>query len=627
MTTHRTPIGWLLAFFALSLAACGGGAEIPPVPRPVILAGTVTYGETIRTQIAEMESRWTFEGEGGDMVEVILAPLTGIGFPPMAILNARGESIARSDNGTLSGVVLPRSGRYSIALSPTPGEYSLSLLLTRPASAPTITPPPTPTSPPIGRAIQVGERLNGNLLSGDPIGVWALDGFAGQVITITLEPFQSDLIPALRLFDPNGDLLISDDSADRVVTGGARLAQINGVVLPLMGVYTLQVSGGGYFGGYILAVRAGMSAPPTAPTTPTPRLTLPPTAPPTGTPTRIAQAQGGDVLSFGQTIRDSLSGAEEVDRYALFAPAGTILTVGVFAEEGSPLLPTLDLYAPDGTLLNRADGYLNPGEAVISGIEVPVTGAYVLFVGGVSGTPAGSYTIGAGEGWTLREVGGGIETVGSAYSGALLRSGDRVTWRVELPENATVGVNLTPQDSRLNAVLELVDPDGNQLVALRGGEGGVVIPAPVTTTKAGTYLLRVTSFRNESLGAFTLSTALIRLVPTATFAPIDHSAFVTLRQGEKHLYTFKGKPGDVITISVRAEPPADPATPPFDSVIELYAPDGRRIARADDVGADVNAALQTTLEGGIGEYRVEIYGYALMSGAFTLRVGVLPNVP
>ncbi|HRE49489.1 MAG TPA: hypothetical protein PLD47_17320, partial [Aggregatilineales bacterium] len=103
--------------------------------------------------------------------------------------------------------------------------------------------------------------------------------------------------------------------------------------------------------------------------------TLPPTAPPTGTPTRIAQAQGGDVLSFGQTIRDSLSGAEEVDRYALFAPAGTILTVGVFAEEGSPLLPTLDLYAPDGTLLNRADGYLNPGEAVISGIEVPVTGA------------------------------------------------------------------------------------------------------------------------------------------------------------------------------------------------------------------------------------------------------------
>jgi hypothetical protein len=113
---------------------------------------------------------------------------------------------------------------------------------------------------------------------------------------------------------------------------------------------------------------------------------------------------------------------------------------------------------------------------------------------------------------------------------------------------------------------------------------------------------------------------LMNIAPTATFAPIDAQARIELAQGGRYTYTFKAVPGDVVRIEARADDPTR-----FDPVIELYGPNGGRVARADDIGPNnPDAVLQTALReaDGVGEYRVEVYGYALMPGTLTLRVKV-----
>ena len=55
--------------------------------------------------------------------------------------------------------------------------------------------------------------------------------------------------------------------------------------------------------------------------------------------------------------------------------------------------------------------------------------------------------------------------------------------------------------------------------------------------------------------------------------------------------------------------------------IRSYGPGGQRVAFVDDISAtNTDAILQVALAEGIGEYRVEAYGYALMPGTFTLRL-------
>lgn len=606
-----------LAVAALLLAVIIGGCrrEAPSTPLPPLMRGVLGYGQRVESALAEVESRWLFVGERDDVISVTLNGAAGAEHPALVVLGPGGDAIGRAGplSGQVSGLRLAESGQHTIAVSPGTGAYTLSLALERAASAPTATLPPTPSAPPPGRRIALGEAGRGTLAEGDSLELWAFEGRAGEVITIFADALSPDLRPVLRLYDPERTLIASDANPN-----GSTRGQIAGFALPRAGLYTVQVWGSGGVGDYALSILDG--APPPTPTfTPPPTMTArpAPTAIPSPTPTSVAGAAFGALLQFGQPVQGRLERPDQVDRFAVFAPAGTVISVGLFAEGESGLLPALELYAPSGERIAEAAATADTArEALVSEVRLPATGAYILFVGSASDAGTGMYTLVAAQQRALREVGGGSLPIGQTYQGVLPRRGDRETWLVEMPENMTFALEVTPLAEALALALEVIGPDGTVLALAESAPGEPVALPPQTTLMAGRYQVRITAAGNQATGRYLLASRVISVVPTATFFPVNLEQRITLRQGERFVYTFRAVPGDVVRVEALADSPTL-----FDPVIALYGPGGQRVALVDDISAtNTDAILQVALAEGIGEYRVEAYGYALMPGSFTLRL-------
>lgn len=601
---------------ALLLGACAPAP--PPTDFPPRMQGVLDYDEPVTGALAEAETRWLFSGAAGDQVTVALRLAAGAGSgqgaPPLALLGPSGDAVGRPAGGAADQIslTLPESGEYTVALGAGQGSYSLSVALDRPADAPTATPPPSPTAPPPGQAIRIGQPVTGTFAGPDTFGLWAFEGAAGHLLTAQIEAISPELEPVLRLLGPDGTLLARDDNQ-----GGADRAQIVGFTLPASGLYTLQTWGKGFQGDYVLRLFEGRIPTETAPVLPSITPTLAPTPRPSPTPTVVAAAAFGQAIAIGDSVLGEIVDAETPDRYSVFAPAGSIISLGMFASDSSPLVPALEVYAPDGAKLAEATGA--PGgeaAALVNSLSLPATGAYIVFAHGLPEGPAGEYSLSVGSGHALRLTGGSPGSVGQTYQGALIRRGDQERWVYDLPANLTFSAQVTPIDGSFTPAIEVVGPDGTALASTRDSPNDSALLPPLSVAQAGRYELRISARENDGVGRYLIATALVSVVPTATFVPANLDQSVTLRQGDTFEYAFDGVPGDVMRIEALAPEASD-----FDPVITLFGPSGRRIAQVDDAGvATTNATLQLALDDGIGRYRLRAYGYALMPGAFRLRV-------
>jgi hypothetical protein len=99
---------------------------------------------------------------------------------------------------------------------------------------------------PISRGSQVTGRID------DLFGVdeWTLNGSAGEQVTIVCAPASSsDTDPRIKIIDPSGNEIASDDDG-----GGDRTATINGLVLSSTGTYRILVDVWST-GAYVLSVQ------------------------------------------------------------------------------------------------------------------------------------------------------------------------------------------------------------------------------------------------------------------------------------------------------------------------------------------------------------------------------------
>jgi len=613
---------WAALLVVLVLVGCQ--QQPPSSPLPPLMRGILSFGKPVENALAENESRWFFSGGAGDIISVTYASLeSGItSAPPITLMGENGEAVARTTNGKLTNARLPRAGQYIVVIGAGSGKYRLTVDRLRSGDAPTPTDPPTPTSPPPGRPISLGKPEQGSIETGDSITLWAFQVSAGQTVTIRMEAQSKDLIPVVRLLGPDRALLASDENPRR-----AAVAQIGGFALPTGGVYFIQTWGNGQIGDYTLSVAPGIPLPTATATLVATRVaSLEPTMTPTITPTILVQATFGAALRIGEPVRGQIQSTDQVDRFAVFTPAGTVISLGMFPDAGSALIPAFDVYAPNGDKILTAEGVpatdpadVRAGGAIVSGFTTPVTGAYVIFAKGNGAKSAfGAYTLIVGPEWTLREVGGGSAQINETFRGQLYRSGDRETWRYQLPANATIRVAASADSAPFNPVVEVVGPDGAQLAAVRGGPGGTAEVPSLVTPKAGEYLVRITSLKNESAGQYTMTLKQINVEPTPTFSPVDATLTGSVQQGERYSFTIQAKVGDIVRIEVLANDPAA-----FDPVLELYSPSGKRIARADDIGpGNTDAIVQIAIADETGDYRMEIHGYAMMPGSFKLHIVV-----
>jgi hypothetical protein len=434
-------------------------AQSTPAPQ-VSTGGTLDYGQTV---IGELTSdtqlgRFTFVGTAGDVITI---QVDSDNFDPkFTLFGPDGTPLTDDDdsgaglNALITDFTLPRDGQYTIEVDgfrgpagdrQLSGQYSVLVNRTSQAqqAAPTTVPAtaaaPTATPAPSSdtssrRSITAGTPVTGELTEQTQTIIYSFSGSAGDIVTIDLN--SSDFDPLVRLFGPDGSILIEDDDS-----GGGIQARISGFVLPASGTYEIQAdsfrgidSNRAALGVFTLLLTLTPAPvqptetpiPPSATPVPTTEPTAEPTtqrtpenAQPAGTPpaTAVPQASATPVtanptqpitpndlanlrlLGYGDTatvIFDGVPGASERFRFA--GRAGDLISLKVTS--AGDVDTAVRIFGPDGALIAEDDDSGAGLDPELYAVNLPQDGDYIITLYTLSPAAQSSVTI------TLTGVGG-----------------------------------------------------------------------------------------------------------------------------------------------------------------------------------------------------------------------------
>ena len=131
--------------------------------------------------------------------------------------------------------------------------------------------------------------------------------------------------------------------------------------------------------------------------------------------------------------------------------------------------------------------------------------------------------------------------------------------------------------------IELYNPRGEAVAGNDDGAGGRNALLTVLMTEAGKYLLRVHASGDGGGGAYRLR----KLPDPVRPIKVGEKSGGNLGAGTSEIWSFTGRPGQAILLSVRS---AD-----FDVSVRLFGPDGIEVASDDDGGDGSNSLLSTEL--------------------------------
>ena len=584
----------------------------------------ITFWETAAGNLdtADTVQPFQFVAQAGDAIR---ASVDGAVTYQLTLQAEDGSTIAQGEN-TLATTVAA-GGIYTVRLrASAAGDYRFTLAYTDRANPSDVTATPQPTAiitpsatPPyyarLGTFIEMiagGQSREGTFDAPEIQHVYTFNGRAGQYIGVGMERVSGTVDPLLHLYMPDGSELASDDNS-----GSNRAALLRNILLPEDGLYSLQVWGRGFAGGYRLAL-----------TSSTDPLLVTPIFEPTATATAvieevllptIAPAVSGELLVNHVPVLGAVERRGDFDRYPIAVSQGQSITIGVRPD--GQFRAKVELFDPDGLLIAAATPAESAagGDALIPALLAGQTGTYVAFVTGEADS-VGGYTISYGVGFAHLETRRGTTTADQLYSGSIARRGMSESWSLDLNRSDVISVAATANSGPIDPVLEVIAPDGS-LVAMDDNTGGnrdaqiVSARAPV----AGRYHISVTSANATGQGTYTLVWRIVSRPPTPTPLPgmvLLLSYDDSVSANAYGYYSFYAQAGTSVEVLVRAA-----AGSSLDAVAALLAPDGSVLAEGDDEDANINPRFTATLPVD-GTYRVRVNGY-LTSGAFTLNVNAL----
>lgn len=182
-----------------------------------------------------------FAGQAGETVRIRMERAGG-GLDPLLLLSdSQGRELARDDDGgggknaLIEDFRLPSDGLYTItatrfelAQGQTSGPYRLELML--PELVLQDLPPET-------QLVDWGQAVEARLDDETPARLYAFQGGAEDVITITMDRSSGNLDAVLNLLDAERQPLVSDDD-----TGPGRNARIGDFALPADGIYLVEAT-------------------------------------------------------------------------------------------------------------------------------------------------------------------------------------------------------------------------------------------------------------------------------------------------------------------------------------------------------------------------------------------------
>ncbi len=306
---------------------------------------------------------YSFEADAGWLVDV--SATTDAGLDSALILADENlNEVLSSSGGTISGVSIPKTGRYLVILAPRfgpaealGGGYILALAQTEAGEGGT-----TATEGP--QIMVYGDTRNGVIDEEQASQIYTFEGSTGDEVRITMEATPGSTLDCyLELQGPDGAIVEANDDIDPGVVRDSSIT----VELPADGTYTVVASR------YL-----GTDADPTSGTY---QITLD-LADET---TEAAQAGSQTIpLTYGQTEVAEINDAQYLVFFVFDGQAGDRITIEVDNLTGN-LDSVLHLYQSAGTgWLEIASNDDSPTggtyEALLQGIILPQTGKYLIAV-------------------------------------------------------------------------------------------------------------------------------------------------------------------------------------------------------------------------------------------------------
>lgn len=481
--------------------------------------------------------------------------------------------------------------------------------------------------------LNLNQVASGTLDAETPRQDWTLDVPPSTNVTLTVARTAGTAPITMQLFNNIGNIVVN------ISTDASGIATIPQLYLE-GGSYRLllivDITDEQESIGFNLSVSSFASLDSANPAAPAPDLNFP-------TPTVEPQSPALQLV-VGDSYDGVMTQPNEEVRFAFLGYADEYITFGMNAPAESGVDPSIELRAPDGTIIAQSDDYYGTRNALVIHFQLPTTGVYELIGRNDSPTGTGEYQVAVGADFVLRDVFRGEALHNQPIIATIETLGVRDVWYIELEAGESISVSVEDWGELLiDPMVELVGPTGETLGFDDDGGGDknaflTGISAPV----AGQYRIHVAAYDHGTAGTYRLlwrvdsrlpTPTAVLPTPTVTNESPDAatpdipavqvgdletprgSEYTTVVDGgyvERRVELVEGQQLDIYVEGYWG----------FDAVLDVYTPSGYLLDRVDDVGFqasyDINPRL-TVVADEDGIYKLRIYGFENSGGDFSLN--------
>lgn len=529
--------------------------------------------------------------EGQQDQQIVVRPNITAEISPLIVLYRSDLSeIVRAQPGEPLDVTLEAADIYFLAVA------SLSQAATGRYSFEIIDQSPAPEIEVGNDVLVYGQAKSGFISNTNPVIRYRFQAETGDNISIEMTASDGDLDSYVILLNAGGASLAEDDNS-----GGGANARISTFSIPASGEY------------FVIATRTGQESGLTSGTF---NIVInsdaPPRVPEDSAPTIPEDYVGLPEISYGETVRGTVSNENFLNIYVFFAEAGDAITATMEADD-TTLDPLLVLLDQNRIPLTENDD-IDPGVVRDSQLEftIPTTGYYAIVATRfeqAEGDSSGSYslTLTADGAPTVDVESPLIERLNAtpltpgptpSFNFQPLRLGSLYTFPVAAGNLIDFSVTA---DGGQQATLILTD---SNLETIASSDNSVLLAITAPATDDYYVLVIPQSGPAQSVDANYFVSLNIEVddgTGSDTDVEITYGTTVTARITDNtstRRYIFNGEAGDIVHISMTAEDT-------LDTLLRLFGPDGELLQENDDIEAGVirNSQIRVTLPAS-GEYTI-----------------------
>ncbi len=207
-------------------------------------------------------------------------------------------------------------------------------------------------------------------------------------------------------------------------------------------------------------------------------------------------------LVVGQAYDGVMTQPDEEVRFIFLGYADEYITFGMNAPNDSGVDPSIELRAPDGSVIAQSDGYYGTRNALVIHFQLPTTGIYELIGRNQNPTGVGAYQVAVGADFILRDVERGLALHNRPIIATLETLGVRDIWLIELEAGESVTIAVEDWgELPIDPMVELVGPGGETLGFDDdgGGEKNAFLTG-ITAPISGQYRIHVAAYDHGSAG-------------------------------------------------------------------------------------------------------------------------------